>query len=231
MSMGWGLGAPWGIVSPWGAPQSGADYGCEVAQSGILSQSAGGNFSTWICAFAEEAGSMLDVLADIVGAYSIEYAVGAQLDTIGSIIGLPRSGFADDRYRTFLLIQRDLLISAATEAGNWTGTTQNVIDICRRFIGPASGDPVVVHAAYPYSFILTVPDVATLLEMQLLASLVTKALYLGVLGQIIFSFGVGGVYCYEVAADTASACLYCYTTIGDTVGAGTYSGVVLIGDP
>jgi hypothetical protein len=226
----WGLGSPWGLGFPWGAPQTGEDYGCAIAQSGLLGQSQGGNMADWMCCFGEEIGSNYDTIMDIVNGYSLEYAVGVQLDVLGSILGLPRSGFGDDRYRDFLFIQRDLQLGVTVD-GNWTGTGDNVLGICRQFIGPASGDPIVVHASFPYSFILTVPDVASVLEMRILAAFVGKSLYLGVLGQVIFIFGVGGVYCYEVAADTADACLYCYTELADTVGAGTYAGVVLIGDP
>lgn len=223
----WGL-TPWGLGFPWGAEQTGADYGCSLAQSGILAQSQGGNFSTWMCAFGEEIGSNFDVVMDVLNGYSLEYAVGVQLDVLGAILGLPRSGFGDDRYRDFLYIQRDLQLGATSD-GNWTGTGDNVLGICRQFIGPASGDPIVVHASFPYSFVLTVPDVASLLEMRVLASFVAESLYIGVLGQIIFTVGDGGVFCYEVAADTSGAGLLCYTDISDTVGAASLAGLVLIG--
>jgi hypothetical protein len=225
----WGL-TPWGLGFPWGAEQTGEDYGCALAQSGILAQSQGGTFSDWMCAFGEEIGSNFDTITDIITGYSLEYAVGAQLDVLGAILGLPRSGFGDDRYRDFLFIQRDLQLGVTVD-GNWTGTGDNVLGICRQFIGPASGDPIIVHNSYPYSFILTVPDVPSLLEMRVLASFVGKSLYIGVLGQVIFTYGDGGVFCYEIAADTAGAGLFCYTEIADTVGAASFAGVVLIGDP
>ena len=224
----WGLLSPWGLGFPWGAEHTGADYGCALAQSGILEQSKHGNFAEWMCAFGEEIGSNFDTVTDVQNGYSLDYAVGDQLDTLGAILGLPRSGFGDDRYRDFLYIQRDLQLGVTTD-GNWTGTGDNVLGICRQFIGPASGDPIVVHASYPYSFILTVPDVATILEMRILASFVRQSLYVGVLGQIIFTFGVGGVFCYETAGDTAGAGLFCYETLGDTADAAQFAGVVVIG--
>lgn len=174
---------------------------------------------------------MLDVLVDIQNGYSIDYAVGAQLDVIGSILGLPRSGFGDDRYRTFLLIQRDLLLSAASEDGNWTGTGENIISICRRFIGVGSGDPIIAMTTPPYGFLLTVPDIATLLEVAILASFLRKAVYLGILGQTVFVPTGDNLYCYVVAADTPSAGIYCYEVAADTVGAALYSSLVIIGDP
>jgi hypothetical protein len=223
----WGL-TPWGLGFPWGAEQTGEDYGCALAQSGILAQSQGGNFSDWMCAFGEEIGSNFDTITDIITGYSLEYAVGAQLDVLGAILGLPRSGFGDDRYRDFLFIQRDLQLGVTVD-GNWTGTGDNVLGICRQFIGPASGDPIIVNNSYPYSFVLSVPDVTTVLEMRVLASFVAKGLYIGVLGQIVFEVGDGGVFCYEVAADTTGTGILCYTDISDTVGATTLAGIVLIG--
>lgn len=225
----WGLGSPWGLGFPWGAPATGADWGCDLAQSGILSQSQGGTFSDWMCAFGEEIGSMLDVIVDIQNGYSIDYAVGAQLDVIGSILGLPRSGFGDDRYRTFLLIQRDLLLSAASEDGNWTGTGENIISICRRFIGAGSGDPIIAKTTPPYSFKLTVPDVATQLEMLILVSFLRKAIYLAVLGYIEFA-AAGDPYWSSASAVVPNDGIWGSASVA-VAGEALWSYVILIGDP
>lgn len=220
-------GTPWGLGFPWGVPHPGAEYGCTLAQSGILAQSQGGNFADWICAFAEEIGSNFDVISEIRDAYSIEYAVGAQLDTLGSILGLPRSGFGDDRYRTFLLIQRDLLLAAASEDGNWTGTGENIISICRRFIGPGSGDPIVALTAPPYAFLLTVPDVSTLLEMQILVSFLRKAIYLAVLGYIAFVPAANSLWASASVAVPSSG-IWASASVA-VPGAAVWSYVILIG--
>jgi hypothetical protein len=225
----WGLGSPWGLGFPWGAPQTGADYGCTLAQSGILAQSQGGNFSDWMCAFGEEIGSCFDVLTDIMNAYSLEYAVGAPLDVLGSILGLPRSGFGDTRYRTFLFIQRDLVLGAASEDGNWTGTGENIITICRRFIGPASGDPIVAMTAPPYAFILTVPDVSTQLEMLILVSFLRKAIYLAVLGYIEFA-AAGDPYWASASVSVTDAGIWGSASVA-VAGEALWSYVILIGDP
>ncbi len=225
----WGLGSPWGLGFPWGAPQTGADYGCTLAQSGILAQSQGGNFSDWMCAFGEEIGSCFDVLTDIMDAYSLEYAVGAQLDVLGSILGLPRSGFGDTRYRTFLFIQRDLVLGAASEDGNWTGTGENIITICRRFIGPASGDPIVAKTTPPYAFTLTVPDVATQLEMLILVSFLRKAIYLAVLGYIEFA-AAGDSYWASASAVVPNDGIWGSASVA-VAGEALWSYVILIGDP
>lgn len=226
---GWGLGAPWGLGFPWGALHVGEEFGCSLAQSGLLAQSQGGNFSSWICAFGEELGSNLDSVTDVVNAFNIETAVGTQLDVLGSLVGLPRSGAVDDRYRVFLTIQRDLLKSYMTDGG-WVGTTPNVIALCRTFIGVGSGDPIIAKTTPPYAFSLQVPDVS-LFEMEVLASFLRKALYMGVLGQTIFVPEGDNLYCYEIAADTPNAGVYCYEIAADTPNAALYSGIVLIGDP
>lgn len=225
----WGTGSAWGLGFPWGAPQTGADFGCELATSGTLAQSRGGNFSEWICAFAEEIGSNYDTIVDIIGAYSLEYAVGAQLDTLGALLGLPRSGFGDTRYRDFLLIQRDLILGAASEDGNWTGTGENIITICRRFIGPGSGDPIVATTTPPYAFTLSVPDIATFLEMQILVSFLRKATYLGVLGYITFVTGPDSLWGSDHGPVTSSGTWDSYH--GALPGAAVWSVLVLIGDP
>jgi hypothetical protein len=223
-----GLGSPWGLLSPWGAPATGADYGCSLAQSGILAQSQGGNFSDWMCAFGEEIGACLDVLTDIINGYSLEYAVGAQLDVLGSILGLPRSGLGDTRYRTFLLIQRDLLLAAASEDGNWTGTTENIITICRRFIGPASGDPIVAMTAPPYAFTLQVPDVSTVLEMRILISFLRQAIYLGVLGYVVFVAAGDSLWASD-AVVVSNAGVWASASVV-VPSAAIWSYVILIGD-
>jgi hypothetical protein len=225
----WGLGSPWGLGFPWGAPQTGADWGCETAQTGILSQSRGGNFSDWMCAFGEEIGSDFDIITDIINGFDLDYAVGAQLDVLGSILGLPRSGFGDDRYRTFLLIQRDLLLGAASEDGNWTGTGENIIWICRRFIGPASGDPVVAKTTPPYAFNLTVPDIPNQLETLILVSFLRKAIYLGVLGYIEFAADGDPYWASASVAVTSSGIWASYSVV--VAGAADWSYVILIGDP
>lgn len=221
-------GTPWGLGFVWGAPHLGATWGCHTAQSGLLSQSTGGTFSDWICAFGEEIGAQLDTLAEIANGYSLDYAVGAQLDTLGAIVGLPRSGVADTRYRTFLQIQAELLLSAATNAGDWTGTTENVIRICRKFIGPGSGDPVIAKTAPPYGFFLVVPDIADISEVVTLAGFIRKALYLGVLGQTVFVPAGNNAFCYEVQADTTNAGVLCYVEAADTANAALFSSLVLI---
>jgi hypothetical protein len=223
-------GTAWGLGFPWGIPHTGADYGCELAQSGILEQSRQTNFSAWMCAFGEAIGAQYDVLIEIIEAFSIEFAVGDQLDKLGAILGLPRSGFGDDRYRVFLSIQLYLTLGVANPDGSWTGTGNNLLTICRLFVGPTV-NPIVLNNSPPYSFSLSVPDVADLLEMSVLASFLSKALYSAVLGQVIFIFFPESVYCYEIAADTPDACIYCYEVQADTPGAGTYSALVLIGDP
>jgi len=223
-----GLGSPWGTGSPWGAPHIGADWGCSVAQSGILAQSRGGNFADWMCAFGEEIGACLDVLTDIINGYSLEYAVGAQLDTLGAILGLPRSGLGDTRYRTFLLIQRDLLLAAASEDGNWTGTTENILTICRRFIGVASGDPIVALTAPPYAFTLNVPDVATVLEMRILISFLRQAIYLGVLGYVVFVAAGDSLWASD-AVVVPNAGIWASASVV-VPSAAEWSYVILIGD-
>jgi len=226
-------GSPFGFPFPWGGADLGDEFACALSQERVLVQhpDAPGEriFRDWICAFSEQAGDYLDVIQDVKNALTLDTAVGVQLDMIGSVVGLPRSGFSDTRYRTLLTIQTKLLIGRLPGNPNWTGTVQNIVDICRTFIGPAVIPPVVLQNTPPYAFVLSVPGGLSLDDIKLLARFVCKAIFAAVLGQIIFDLD-GTVYCYVITADTPFAGIYCYAVAADTPGAALYDHVVVIGD-
>lgn len=206
----WGI--TWGLGNLWGIPADGPTEFCQLAQDRVLAQMddtpASRNFRDFMCIIGEKFGEFRGVMADIAAAFDINTAVGTQLDAIGSVVGLPRNGFPDIRYRTFLKIQVDLLLSAARDDANWTGTHNNILDICRTFIGPGVPDPIILTNNPPYNFTLSVPGLV-LSELELLIAFICKALYAGVLGQVIIvlasdslwdSFSVGpipdgGIWC------------------------------------
>ena len=188
--MRYGTAAPWGLGSLWGVDSgTGPAEFCQLADDRVLVQmdDTGGNrkFRDLICVFAEGFGHFSDVAFDVQDGFDLSTAVGVQLDMIGAVIGLPRQGFPDDRYRVFLQIQTDLVLSAAREDGNWTGTSNNILRICRTFIGPAAGTINLVNLP-PYDFRLTIPGI-TLAELEILANFICVALYAGVLGRVIFT--------------------------------------------
>ena len=195
--MRFGTAAPWGLGSLWGVDSgTGPAEFCQLADERVLVQmdDAGGNrkFRDMLCDFAEGFGHFSDVALDVGDGFDLSTAIGEQLDMIGAVIGLPRQGFPDDRYRVFLQIQTDLVLSAAREDGNWTGTGNNILRICRTFIGPAAGTINLVNLP-PYDFRLTIPGI-TLSELEILANFICVALYAGVLGRVIFIVGADSLW-------------------------------------
>jgi hypothetical protein len=185
-----GWGTEWGEDFFWGADLAGADWACELAQQRLLHWHPDGNLRNWMCAFAEAIGEGYDTLLAIMNGFNVDTAVGDQLDKIGSIVGLPRSGSSDTRYRTLIKIQIKLLLSAARQDANWTGTVNNVVGICREFIGETVATITLVNLP-PKSFILTLPDFDDSPDLLLLLSFVTKAIYSEVLGYVLFSTSSG----------------------------------------
>jgi hypothetical protein len=190
--MRWGGGGLWGVGSLWGIDQdpNGALY-CQLADDRVLIQmgdaTANRQFRDFLCMFVEQLGEDVTVLQDIAAAFDLDTAQGEQLDMIGSLLDLPRQGFDDDRYRTFLQIQVQLILSAMRDEANWTGTHNNILEICRTFIGPFGS--ISLQNLSPYSFVLSIPSITDPVELGILISFLCKALYAGVLGQIIQTLG------------------------------------------
>jgi hypothetical protein len=187
--MRWGIKAKWGVNTHWGIDKDPNEVEfCEKADERVLVQmdDTVGNrkFRDFICELVGPLGHYASVAEDVEGAFDIDTAVGIQLDMIGAVIGLPRQGFSDLRYRVFLNIQVDLILSAMRNEANWTGTHNNILRICRTFIGDTEPLPVLLSNIPPYSFVLSVPNVAGS-ELDLLIRFVCIALYAGVLGQVM----------------------------------------------
>lgn len=226
----YGTGFPSGTSAFWGA-QIGHVFACGLVEDRVLVQhpNAPGErqFRDWLCAFAEQAGELLDASTDVRDGFDLDTAAGAQLDLIGGMVNLPRSGFSDDRYRTLLSIQIELLISNRTGTPNWTGTHNNILRICRKFIGAAVLNPVVLLNTPPYSFTLSVPGV-TLDELDILIRFVCQAAYAGVLGQVIILPSGGDVWGSAHGA-VAGQGVWC-SAHGAVAGCAEWSHVETIGD-
>lgn len=130
----------------------------------------------------------VEVVRRIRESFDVDTAHGDQQDKIGGLIGLPRRGFDDERYRTFQKIQILLLLAAARADGEWTGTVPNILRICRTFVGEGAGQ-VLYHATPPYAFTLSIPGVESLDELDLLIYFLCRACYAGVLGVVYFALG------------------------------------------
>lgn len=222
-------GASWGFSFPWGGTDPGPKFACTLAQTRVLVQhpDAPGErkFRDWICAVAEPAGHYLDVCADVKEAFDLSTAVGDQLDLIGGMLNLPRSGFDDARYLTLLEIKSQLLIGALPEKPDWVGTTNNILAICRKFIG-SYPQPIVLLNLLPYSYVLSVPGV-TLAELDILVGFVCQATWAGVLGQIYIVLDVDSLWASDhgVVADSGIWC----SAHGVVVGCAKWGHTIPIG--
>jgi hypothetical protein len=230
----YGTGYFSGTSAFWGAT-GGADWACQLSDERVLVQhpDATGErqFRDWICAFSRQAGQYLDVADAVKNAFRLETAEGMQLDMIGSVVDLPRSGETDARYRTLLDIQIELLISNRPGVPNWTGTINNILRICRKFIGTGVLAPIVLLNTPPYSFVLSVPGVSTS-ELDVLIRFLCQALYAAVLGQVIVLPSGGGNNLWgSVHGAVTGQGIWC-SSHGAVANCALWSHVVVIGaDP
>lgn len=227
-------GEPWGICSLWGVGSGdGPKQFCEDAECRVLIQMddtatpAPGNrkFRDFICILVEGLGHYADVTGDVGRAFDLDTAVGEQLDFIGAVLGLPRQGFPDSRYRVFLSIQRDLILSATRDEANWTGTHNNILTIARTFVG--GGFPTITLTPLPpYSFQLDIPGIV-LSELLILANFICVALYAGVLGFSTFILAPDSVWDSDSVA-VPGAGVWCSDSV-PIVPCATWSLTIAIG--
>lgn len=187
--------AEWASTSLWGIGEAPEEQKyCDLALDRVLAQMddrpASDNFRTLMCILAQAFGDLENVAFEVRDGFNVTNAFGVQLDMIGSIVGLTRQGYADERYRTFLQIQIDLILQAARDDANWTGTHNNILSICRTFVGAGAAITLTNYA--PYDFTLTVPGIVVA-EYPTLIGFICKALYAGVYGNVFISVGSGMV--------------------------------------
>lgn len=184
---GWGLVSPRGIGAPWGL--EGESEICKFVQARILSQmdstTGNRNFRDFMCIVAQPFGDFGDVAGDVGDAFNIDTAVGVQLDIIGAVIDLPRSGVTDDEFYRRLLKMQATILMGQTD-GDWTGSINQILSMVRTFIG-AGGGPILYTPVSPYSFQLEIPVTLTGGEFSVLFRLICRAIYAGVLGFIVIT--------------------------------------------
>lgn len=155
----------------------------ELCERRLLSQNdPDGALRVFASTLSNGPARIYDVALAMKDALDLESAVGHRLDLIGGIVGLPRNGFEDSRYRTFLSIQTKLLLARARADTAWTGTGANLLEIARTFIGDTP-NAIVLTNAPPYAYQLDIPDL-TLDEASLLVAFLNIATWAGVRGVI-----------------------------------------------
>ena len=183
-------GSPWGLGFPWGyGGGPGPAAFCLNAQERILVQvdDTSGNrlFRDYMCEIVKGFGQFMDVCDEVIAGLDIDTAQGEQLDLLGAWIDLPRDGFNDTRYRTFLQIQRDLIRTANVADFERTGTGNNILELTRTFIGP-SANPIILTNYAPLAFTMTIPGVV-LSELPLLTRFICQAVDAAVYGHVVIS--------------------------------------------
>lgn len=155
------------------------------------------NYRKMVVALAEPIGELLDVLEEISTSFFLSSAVGDQLDKLGLMIGLPRSGFADAEYRRYLRIQIEIIASQLREVGgvdgNWTGTVNNILKIIELFTDDST---TIYQGVFPYSFKVQINLVLTQIEIEQLFQFIRRAIYAGVLGYTIFLLEGNNLWAY-----------------------------------
>lgn len=137
-------------------------------QDRIIMFVRGPRFKALVEALASRTDALLEVSEDIVEAFDIDTAVGVQLDRLGELLQRPRYGASDDRYRTLLKIQVELVLSSQ-------GTTPTIMRIVELFTGEP---PSSYSEHYPMAFEIgaELPDVEdTDLLLQILREATSAA--------------------------------------------------------
>lgn len=116
-------------VTVWGSDW-GSDWGNAILTGGdrLLHFSRGDRHVALMNIGAERTEELLDNLASIPALFDLDTAVGDQLDKLGTILLLPRYGATDARYRVYLQIQTQILLSSAA-------TTPTILRIVELFTG------------------------------------------------------------------------------------------------
>lgn len=175
----------------------------EIDDRVLVQMLDGGDFRALVFVLAETVLRRVETVRSILPAYDPATAQGAQQDALGALIDLPRRGYPDGRYRTFLAMQSALLLAPRRTDARWTGTIDNLLLIVRTFIGgtPGDGRIRIFSTAPPYSYILDIEGV-DIAELGLLARFLCLASYAGVLGNVYFKLAENSIWNSDTAGST-----------------------------
>jgi hypothetical protein len=186
-----------------------ADIAIQRLLSWVPDLPTGDNMRLFIESLIDEIGELVVIVEQIYAAFDLDTAVGDQLDKLGAILRLPRSGFNDADYRRNIKVRIEIIKSkfqylndiggiqtAANSVGD-PGSINKIITIVREFIGAVVGDIEYVLVP-PYSFKLTIPGSLSVIEITQIFNFIRESIYAGVLGYIIFVLGTQGVFWAQV---------------------------------
>ncbi len=154
--MSYGSGSGWGSGDPWG---SGSEFTQRMVARLLMFVQHGPRFVALVNALATRTGDLRDAASTIVAAFDIDTAAGTQLDRLGAILQRPRFGMTDDRYRTLLHIQIDLILSS-------TASAETLLSVVERLTGfPAPEYSEHYPAGFTIGAIVDPDDVVLLLDL------------------------------------------------------------------
>lgn len=125
--------SPWGTL--WGAVPL-------VPSDRLLMFVRSPRLSAFVDVFGDRWTVLTDTHIAVAASFDLDNAVGDQLDRLGGILQRPRLGYGDDRYRTLVQIQAQLVLSSTT-------TTPTIMRIVELFTGYA---PTMYADVYPMGY-------------------------------------------------------------------------------
>lgn len=129
----------------------------------LYSVRAGPNARALVSIFANRVDGLLSVIDACKSAYALDLAEGAQLDVLGRVLGQPRLGLSDARYRRVLQAQAVVILSSSA-------TESAIASIVEIF----TGSPAVEITEHPPLGFHVAANV-TPADATLLASLINRA--------------------------------------------------------
>ena len=164
------------------------------------------NFAALLSAIIDPIQDIEDATFDVLTGRTIDVAVDAQLDRLGSIVGRDRDGLSDDDYRRY--------IRAQIATNNSEGTTNEILTIARLVIYDVDVALQVLPQA-PASFVLRASGAAVSADV---AAIVAE--FVGAAK----SAGVRAIVEWSAVAPTAAFCFANGPGLG--FGAGAFAGAI-----
>lgn len=132
------------------------------------------NLQAFMAAFTTETQTLENAFFSIFLGFSLDEAVGAQLNALGEIVGVARSGFSDERYR--IRIRARVLLNLSS------GTPNEILNIARQL----GAEAPVYTPRYPAGFEIEIIGTPSAVSTDVV-ELVQEATPAGVASNTIYS--------------------------------------------
>lgn len=126
--------------------------------------------------FGAKVQELEDALWALYTQRSIDYAIGAQLDLLGKIVGYPRQGLDDNTYR--------IRVRAKIAVNESSGTTSQILQIFALLL-PSNG--LVLRDTFPGGFELAITGVIPGIAVSELSAILTASRGACIESQLVYS--------------------------------------------